>query len=318
VLELGRGLSPIIFGGAAGAPNVFAGSAPGAAPKYVLGVHSRTGDLLGYAVIDHANADRSMGGLTLTHDLSLESAVELARAAMLQIRFLELRSGASHCLALTEEKTTVARLRDRREEFVDALRPLVTAGLCAINYAVHGDRLEPRIARHGLAASTAAATLAVVQELGIAPSRATIAVDTTGPAANECIRAITERGLRVVDGGANPVLARTDIVVVGRPLWSLDAATAQAIRARVIVAPGTPSLTASIERQLDERRILFVPSTVAGGGILHALDLRSRGLDERTAVGRTFAVVEMRARAVLEEAAATDRPLSAVLNDLLG
>ncbi len=315
-LHLGPRLRPIIFGGSPGAPYVFAGGDVDTPPRHVLGVHSRTDSLLGYVVIDRAAAARSIGGLTLAHDLDLEDVVQLASAATLQVRFLGLAAGACHGLVLVEEKTAGGRLRDRLEDFTDALRPLVSAGLCAITYTVHGTRLEPRLAREGLAASTAAAAVSVLRHLGIAQGRATVAVDRPSLAERECLPALAERGLRVVAEGGGALTARADVLIVSRPHWTLDEVAASAIQARSIVTTGRASLTAAVERNLDERRILFVPGTVAGGGILLALDLRSRGLDERTTIVRTFAAVEERAAAVLQAAASSGRPLSAQLHEI--
>jgi hypothetical protein len=317
-LNLGLRLRPIIFGGNAAAPNAFAGGDPAAPPEHVLSVHSRTGCLLGYVVVDRTEAGRSLGGMTIAHDLDLSSTVALARTASLQLRFLELAAGACHCLLLVERDLPVDRLRDRREEYVDALRPLVAAHVCGISYVTQGTRLAPRIARTGLAASAAAATLAALEKLGIENDRATIALYRPGTAARELIRAISACGPRLVAEGPDALTAAADVVVVGQPLWSLNAEAAGTVRARAVVATGTTSMPVAAERRLREQQVVFIPATIAGAGTLLSLDLRARGLDERTAIRRTFESVQARARVALSDAAPTGRPLSAPVPDLAG
>jgi hypothetical protein len=313
-LNLGRGLRPIIFGGAGSAPNLFGGAAPDAAPQLVLSVHSRTSRLLGYCVVDRIAAGGAFGGLTIASDLGLPDVVRLARVTALQLRLLELRSASHHCLELVEEKSDAATRSTCHDDYLDALRPLVGARLCAITHTLDRGKLEPRMAREGLSASAAAATLAALAHVGVAAERATVALHRPDDAACASAKLIAQQGPRIVEGDL-PLAADADVVLAGAPLAPLERADAGAIQARVIVALGTTSLPASLERHLHEREIVFVPDVLARAGIPLALDLRSRGLDERSAVARTFTTIDERARVLLARAAAAGAPLSALVVD---
>lgn len=310
-LVLGLGLRPIVFGGTPGVFNAFAGRSPATRPSLVLGVHSPDRRLLGYLVINDAVAGLTWGGMTVSTTLTLDDALELAQATATQMRLFGLERGSHHGLVQVPEDATARERASHTEEYLDALLDLVRQGYCRIAFTRSEGRLEPRLASIGVAASAAAATLAALDHLGEEPSLATAAVASPTPLALEAAAAAVGEGLQprvVTDAGAD-----VDVLFVDRPLWRLTDEEARTIRARVVVSLGPVAIDPDAERQLHDRGVLLIPYAVAAAGLPFALDLRARGLSERTALARARANVRARISELLLESAFSSDPLPAVI-----
>lgn len=311
-LALGRRLRPIVLGGARSARDGRGSWALEAHPEMILSVHSSSGALLGYAVVDRAAPGRTWGGMTIADHLSLSDVCRLARGTTLQIDLFSIRAGSHHCLVSVAEDAVEAERLRRREEYLESIRPLVERGLCSVLFTTVADAIEASLAGRGLVESATAATLAALEHLDSDVARATIALYRPTDTARDVAAALVERGLRLVTEGDQALHADADVVLVGAPLWSLGLREARAVRRVTLVALGDTAVAPTTERRLHERGVLFVPDAIAAAGRLLVVDLRARGLDERTAMARTSDTVRRLTREVLESAAQRDEPVAAV------
>ena len=101
-LVLGDGLRPIVFGGSAETPNLFATAAPGRPPELLLSVHARDDDLLGYLVIDRGVPNATWGAFAIGPDASLASAIAGARSTATQIELSGSLVEAHRCALVAE------------------------------------------------------------------------------------------------------------------------------------------------------------------------------------------------------------------------
>jgi hypothetical protein len=298
-LVLGRGLRPIVFGGTATAPSLFAPGLLERGPELVLSVHSTAGELLGYSVIDRSLPRPPLGGLTIGESETLETAVRVARLTTHQLRLFGIGRGSHHNLLLVPAGADATELARLRQEYITAVQPIVQARLCQTLFTLCGDAIEPELARRGAALSAAAAGLTALEYLGLEPTRATVAADAS-TAALDAARELVRRGVR-------PAMREApDLVVLGSP------PTGEETEASVVLDVSGPASSGRSEDQLHEAGVVLVPTALAGAGLPIAVDLRSRGLGERAVLAETFKRVRVRTRELLEETDATGDSLAAV------
>jgi hypothetical protein len=262
-------------------------------PEHILGVHSRGGDFLGYFVADRTLGDSTWGGMTIGPQVALFPTVARARSTTLQLETFGIQRGSHACGLVMDRRMTASEREERREAFLDAIRPIVAVGLCRIVYTVDGD-LKPDLAQSGLGASASAAVLAALDRLDVEVTRATVTVAGHRPAAIGVARACGDCGMRVrLDASSRD---ETDVLLVDAEGGALDADAAADVGARVVVALDANAVTVGARERLEERGTLVVSETLATAGALIAVDLRARGLSEDGAVARTFSLVADRAR----------------------
>ncbi len=136
-VPLGHTLRPIVFGGGTRTPNVFASDSE-RPPELVLGVHGLSGRLVGYIAIDQTRPGGTWGGMTISHELSLADALVLASRTAVALQLFGIPRSAHHCLIVVEPKAGTRERRAQAREYVDALRPIVKAGMCTIVYTNDG------------------------------------------------------------------------------------------------------------------------------------------------------------------------------------
>jgi hypothetical protein len=294
-------LRPIVFGGTATAPSLFAPGLLERGPELVLSVHSTDGDLLGYQVIDRSLPRPPLGGLTIGTDETLETAVRLARLTTHQLRLFGIARGSHHNLLLAQagaDATVLARLR---QEYVTAVEPIVRARLCQTLFVVSGEEIQPELAGRAAALSAAAAGLTALEHLGVEPTRATVAAESPrSAAALDAARELVRRGVRPA------MRKRPDLLVLSSP------ATGGETDALVVLDVSGPTTPGRSDQQLHDAGVVLVPPTIARAGLPIAVDLRSRGLSEREALAETFRCVRARTRALLDESDVTGDSLGTV------
>ena len=265
-------------------------------------MHSAAGRLLGYVVVHRASAvTGTWGGMSVSARLSLSDVCTLARATTLQLALFAIRRGSHHCLVSVPEGATEREQSSQQRGFLEALQPLVAAGLCHIVFTSTDDSLDPPLARRGLAASAAATALVGLEHLGIEPTRATVALHGPTRAGHDAVAALVHHGLRLVAEGDEALKAGVDVALIGGALQAISLREARAARARVLVTLAPTAVTPAARRTLHERGIVLIPDTVAAGGLFVAIDRRSRGLDEREAIAQSFAEADARCRRLLLE-----------------
>ncbi len=309
---LGQSLHRIVLGRGA------LGNAParlvGGEPELVFSVHGATGEPLGYAVVDRTlGRAGSWGGLTINPGEQLESVIAQALTTALEIRLFGLKRGSHHCALIAADGLGKRTGAARRREFLDALRPLIDAGICHIVYTRNGNDVEPQLPRQGLIASIAATTLATLEHLQIDRSRASVAVYRPERWAEDAVGRLAEFGLRPLATDSVALATPADVLLLGPSTGSLGLEESNAVRASVLVPLGRLTVTRAAVRRLHERGVVLIPEALAAGGLLVGTDLRARGLDERSALHRTFSTVQDRTRALLGEATRSREPLSDVL-----
>ena len=312
-LVLGSGLRPIVYGGTSVAYNAFAGTSGQSRPALVLGVHSRERQLLGYLVINRAVSGATWGGMTVASDLTLDDALDLARATDAQIRLFGLHRGTHHGLVVVDARATPRERAEHTDRYLSALLELVRQGYCRIAFTSSERSLEPRLAARGAAGSAAASILAALEHAGEEPSLATIAIHEPTPLATEAAAAAVERGLRLTTVGDGALSADVDVLLVGGARWRARPEEVRAIRAGIVVSLAPVTVGPDAERRLHERGIVLIPYALSGAGLIFALDLRARGLTERSALARTSAMAYDRARELLTESTLTGESLPAVI-----
>ena len=306
---LGERLRPIVLG----APSAELASVGGAtgAPDVVVSVHSSSGDVLGYAVVDHAVPGATRGGLTVSPELSLTDAVVRARARTLQLRLCGLPGGAHHCV-FTHASAGTSRTAARRA-FLDGLAPLAAAGLCDVVFTEDERGARPPLAHGSLVASVTATALSVLEHLAVEPAQATFVLRDPSPAARETALALAELGARELGGPDGTGAEDIDLALVDGPPRPVRLGDPLLVRARAIVLMTTSVPTAAAEAVLDDRGVIVVPETLATAGRTVALDLLERGLDKRSALLRSTARVRRLTTSLLLIAHERREPLMAIV-----
>jgi hypothetical protein len=212
---------------------------------------------------------------------------------------------------VTVSRESAATVRsDQIRAFIDALLPLIEAGLCRIVEGEGAPRDDRELALDGTAASACATTLATLRHLSLDASRARVAVHCPGRLGTRVARRLAEYGLRRC-GDEDGLQSETDVLVVDGDYWASEAD--EAIRARVVVPLCATEMAAAAAARLHRRGVLVVPQALAAGGGLVAVDLWMRGLDRRDAVGRAFLAAEERMHALLQLAVKQNKPLVSIV-----
>jgi hypothetical protein len=264
--------------------------APGRAARVVASVHGDNDHLLGYVVLDQQTGVRAWASLLAERDLSLDDACLLARTNTLQLGFASIRRGSAQCVVVGSGLDGEAH----RRAYLDALAPLTEGG--ALRIVFDGDRDGPRrgIARAGLVASAVAATSAVLRQPRKSSARLTIGEYLPTKLSSEVSSALEHAGMGSRVGGP-PGPDGVDALIVGAPIWSLEALRGALVRTKVIVSLGAVRPSAEVERTMQERGVAFIPDTVtACGRFLAPYLVDERGEREDVATVRTGEVVAER------------------------
>jgi hypothetical protein len=283
----------VVFGGPAGTVS--------RAPRHVgldeavLSVHGQAGKQLGYAVLRLGRSGKLWGGLTLSSELALPDVRVLAWRTELQLASVGLDRGGHHCLLSVSRCAAPDYQAPLVAEFDEALRPLYRDGTCEIVFTERRT-LEPPMVADAFRACAVAATLAAMENAGLEPRRATVALHRPQQAGTEVMDALTSEGLTPVRPEYPAVSTPVDVLLLDGTPQTLSVAEAYAVRARVLIALGAVMPSAAAMSRLEDRHIVLVSDTWTGAGRFLALDAIRRGLDPDVAIGQAAATIREEVR----------------------
>jgi hypothetical protein len=279
-------------------------------PQLIVSVHARSGWQLGYAVVDRAVPGETIGGMTVSEELSVYHACALARATRLQLAAYGMAGGSHHCLVtMSSGASSTERVRSV-QAFHEALLPLVEAGLCRIVEGEGASAHDRELALEGRVASATAATLATLRHLSFDPRRSRLAVHDPRALGRRVADRLVEYGLRR-RSSAEGLQAEVDVLLIDGEYWVPS--PEESIRAPIVVALCATEVGGAALAQLVRGGVLLVPHALAGGGGLVAVDLWTGGLDRQEAVTRAFEAAEERTDLLLKLAEREGKPLSSIV-----
>lgn len=283
-------------------------------PELAVAVGAEDGSVLGWVVVDRGGSP-CWGGVTASHELTLEDARVLARATSLQAAAYGLEVGSHHALVRVDPTASPA---SRDAAIADVLRAAAPLGLDpTLRHDEHAGLIGPVTAARGALVAAAAALDAALRRAGHALAGASCLVAGGGWLADELAAGLAAAGATCERLPALPARPVADVVVLAGHRWSLDVQAAAGLRAAVVAALAPGSLRRRADDELRERGTIVLPDALLQGGALVAVAAERAGAGPGEAVEAAASAARARTDALLDEAETRAESVASVARGLL-